>query len=53
MDIEAARAYFYRREQQKRDQRENERQQWLDQAREAILRVAPRHSGVQRVYLFG
>ena len=53
MDTEAARTYFYQREQQKRDRRENERQQWLNRVREAILDVAPRHWEVQRVYLFG
>ena len=53
IDIEAARRYYYKREAQRRAQRETERQRWLERARRAILRIAERHPGVRRVYLFG
>jgi len=51
--LEAARAYYYERQAQRRRQREAERLGWLERVREAVACLAPRHPGLRRVYLFG
>ena len=50
---DAARCYYRQREARRREQRESERRAWLERAREAILRLAPRYPQVRQVYLFG
>ena len=53
VDIEAARRYYYERETRRRAQREAGRHLWLQRVREAVLRLTPHYTGVQRIYLFG
>ncbi len=53
IDFEAARQFCHERETRRRAQRETARQQCLQRARAAISRLALRHPGVRRVYLFG
>ena len=53
MDIEAARRYFQQREQQRREERETVRQQWLQRVHVAVATHASHYPGVVRVYLFG
>lgn len=52
-DREAARRYHRERAARRLAQREAERGYWLTRAREAILRLAPGHGDIRRVYLFG
>mgnify|MGYP000862597065 CR=1 FL=1 len=53
LDIEAARAYHRTREAQRLAVREQVRLDWFERARAAVLRLAPEHPQVRRVYLFG
>jgi predicted nucleotidyltransferase len=53
VDVEAARCYHRKRDEERRAQREANRLQWLASARTLILRLAPDYPALQRVYLFG
>jgi predicted nucleotidyltransferase len=52
-DIESAWQYYRQHKARRRAQREAERQRWLQRVCEAVTRLAPQHSGVWRVILFG
>jgi len=52
-DIAAARRYHRERAARELTRREEERQTWLQRARQAVQQLAPHYPEVQRVYLFG
>lgn len=53
IDFDAVKAYHQERDARRRAARESERRAWLERVQAAILRLAPRHPQIHRVYLFG